>query len=104
MPFFFTAGVAARGLCDSRPADWLGLGAVYGHFSNDLQDAQRHEQRLNPRVGVQDYEMAIELFYRFYFHRHAVFFQPDLQYIVRPGGTGKFENAVVLGFHMGINF
>jgi porin len=62
------------------------------------------EQQLNPSVGVQDYEMAIELFYRFYFYRHAVFFQPDLQYIVRPGGTGQIDNALVLGFHMGINF
>jgi porin len=48
--------------------------------------------------------MAIELFYRFYFYKHAVFFQPDLQYIVRPGGTGQIDNALVLGFHMGINF
>jgi porin len=104
MPFFCTAGVAARGLCDSRPADWLGLGVVYGHFSNDLQDAQRAEQQLHPSVGVQDYEMAIELFYRFYFHNHSVFFQPDLQYIVQPGGSGKLDNALVLGFHLGINF
>jgi porin len=104
MPFFFTAGVAARGLSDSRPKDWLGLGVVYGHFSNDLQEAQMQEQQLNPSVGVQDHEMAVELFYRFYFYRHAVFFQPDLQYIVRPGGTGQIDNALVLGFHMGINF
>jgi porin len=104
MPFFCTAGVAARGICDARPEDWLGLGAVYGHFSNDLQDAQRDQQKLNPSVGVQDYEMAIELFYRFYFRKHAVFFQPDFQYIVRPGGTGKIDNALVLGFHLGINF
>jgi porin len=104
LPFFFTAGVAARGLSSLRPEDWLGLGVVYGHFSNELQDAQRQQQQLNPSVGVQDYEMAIELFYRFYFRNHAVFFQPDLQYIVRPGGTGKIDNALVLGCHLGINF
>lgn len=104
MPFFFTAGVAARGFARSRPEDWCGLGVVYGHFSNDLQDAQRQAQKLNPGVGVQDYEMAIELFYRFYFHQHAVFFQPDLQYIVQPGGSGDIDNALVLGVQLGINF
>jgi porin len=104
LPFFFTAGVAARGIADSRPKDWCGLGVVYGRFSNELRDAQREAQQLNPGVGVQDYETAIELFYRFYFDKHAVFFQPDLQYIVHPGGTGKIDNAVVLGCRLGINF
>ena len=104
LPFFFTAGVAARGISESRPKDWCGLGVVYGHFSNELHDAERDAQQLNPAVRVQEYEMAIELFYRFYFARHAVFFQPDLQYIVHPGGTDKIDNAVVLGCRIGINF
>src|SRR5262249_1498346 len=67
MPSFFTAGVAARGIFDSRPADACGLGAVYGHFSGDLRDAQRQAQLTDPSVVVQDYEMAIELTYRFNF-------------------------------------
>jgi porin len=104
MPFFFTAGVGARGFAESRPEDWWGLGVVYGHFSEDRQDAQRQAQQLDPRLDVQDYEMAIELLYRFYLHQHAVFFQPDLQYIVRPGGTGDIHNALVLGVQLGINF
>jgi porin len=104
MPFFCTAGIAERGLWASRPADWCGLGVMYGHFSNDLQDSQREEQAMDPTVGVQDYEIAMELFYRLYFHRHSVFVQPDLQYIVRPGGTGQIDNALVLGFQVGVNF
>ena len=36
MPFFFTAGCAARGLLDVRPQDAIGLGIAYGHFSDDL--------------------------------------------------------------------
>jgi porin len=104
MPFFFTAGVAARGPFDARPNDSCGLGVVYGHFSENLQDAQRQEQQLNPTVGVQDYEMAIELAYRFYFAKRALFIQPDLQYIVQPGGTGDGDNALVLGCQVGINF
>jgi len=33
-----------------------------------------------------------------------VFFQPDLQYIIRPGGTGRITDAFVAGFQSGINF
>jgi polyphosphate glucokinase len=104
MPFFFTAGVAARGMFDPRPYDSCGLAVVYGHFSEDLQDAQRQAQQLDPTVGVQDYEMAIELTYRFYFAKRALFVQPDVQYIVQPGGTGELDNALVLGCQIGINF
>jgi porin len=48
--------------------------------------------------------MALELTYRFRFYRDAVFLQPDLQYIIRPGGTGKIADAFVAGFQIGINF
>ena len=34
----------------------------------------------------------------------AYFIQPDFQYIVRPGGTGRLPNAPVLGTQLGINF
>jgi len=28
--------------------------------------------------------------------------QPDLQYIINPGGTGKIPNALVLGFQLAL--
>jgi porin len=34
----------------------------------------------------------------------AILFQPDLQYIIRPGGTGQIPNALVLGAEVGVNF
>src|SRR6266446_6111578 len=33
MPYFFTAGIVARGFFPSRPFDLAGFGVVYGHFS-----------------------------------------------------------------------
>jgi porin len=99
MPFFSTAGFLVRGLFPSRPTDVGGFGVVYGHFSNDLQDSQRRAA-----MGVQRYEMALELTYRLRFRDNAVFFQPDLQYIIRPGGTGQIGDAFVAGFQAGINF
>jgi carbohydrate-selective porin OprB len=38
------------------------------------------------------------------FFRDVFFFQPDLQYIIRPGGTGQHANALVIGFQSGFNF
>jgi porin len=104
MPYFFNAGVVARGIFASRPTDVAAIGVVYGHFSNDLQDAQRRQQLLNPALGVQQYEMALEFTYKFSFLKGALYFQPDLQYIIRPGGTGQISNALVLGFQAGVNF
>ncbi len=104
MPYFFTAGVAARGIWASRPTDVAGFGAVFGQFSNDLQDAQERQQLLDPTIGVQNHESVLELTYRFNLSHGAIFVQPDLQYVIRPGGTGQINNAVVLGCQMGINF
>jgi len=40
----------------------------------------------------------------FRFSNGAFFFEPDLQYIIRPGGTGNIPNAFVVGAQVGINF
>jgi len=104
LPYFFTAGVACRGFCESRPRDTTGLGVVYGHFSSDLRHSQERLQQIDPTVGVQNYETVVELTYRAYFRKTALFVQPDLQYVIHPGGTGKFDDALVLGAQIGINF
>ena len=72
---------------------------VFGYFSNDLQDSQRRSQQ-----SVQRFETVLEATYRLRFLGDAFFFQPDLQYIIRPGGTGQISNAVVVGFQTGVNF
>jgi porin len=104
MPFFSTAGFLVRGLFPSRPADGGGFGVVSGYFSNDLQDSQRRAQQTNPTVGVERYETALESTYGFRFLGGALILQADLQYIVRPGGTGRISNAFVGGVRVGINF
>ena len=99
MPFFSTAGFLVRGIFPSRPTDVGGFGVVFGYFSNDLQDSQRRSQQ-----SVQRFETVLEATYRLRFLGDAFFFQPDLQYIIRPGGTGQISNAVVVGFQTGVNF
>ncbi len=104
MPYFFTAGVASRGIFESRPIDVAGFGIVYGSFSSDLSDAQQREQQLDPTVGVQDYETVLEWTYRFNLRKGALFIQPDIQYVINPGGTGQINDALVLGCQIGFNF
>ena len=104
MPYFFNFGIAVRGISAERPRDTLGVGVVFGEFSSDLRTGQRAAQAIDPTVGVQDHELALELTYILRFREGAYFIQPDLQYIMRPGGTGQIDNALVVGTQVGINF
>ena len=104
MPYFFTSALVTRGIFPSRPRDIVGLGVVYGHFSNDLQNFQRQAQQLDPNVGVQSHETVLELTYRVALLKSALYVQPDLQYVFRPGGTGRIPDALVLGAQVAVNF
>ena len=104
MPYFFTAALVTRGIFSSRPRDIIGLGVVYGHFSDDLQNSQERAQQLGSNVGVQSHETVLELTYRLALLNSALFVQPDLQYVFRPGGTGRIADALVLGAQVAVNF
>jgi len=104
MPYFFNVGVAARGIDPCRPRDVAAFGLVFGEFSSDLRRGQRHAQLSDPTVGVQEHEIALEWTYILRFRNGAYFIQPDVQYIIRPGGTGQISNALVTGMQFGINF
>jgi porin len=104
MPYFFTAALVTRGIFPSRSRDIIGLGVVYGHFSNDLQNFQRRAQQLDLNVGVQSHETVLELTYRLALLKSALYLQPDLQYVFRPGGTGRISDALVLGAQVAVNF
>jgi len=104
MPFFFEVGIVVRGIFPQRPRDVAGFGIIYGQFSSDLRGAERLEQQSNPAVGVQDQETVLEWNYTFRFRNGAFFFEPDVQYIIRPGGNGNIPNALVVGAQTGINF
>ena len=104
LPLFFEAGILARGIFPQRPRDVAGFAIFYGQFSSDLRSAERLAQQLNPAVGVQDQETVLEWVYDFRFRNGAFFIEPDIQYIIRPGGTGQIPNALVVGAQVGFNF
>lgn len=104
LPVFFTASVGARGLLDVRPTDAILVGVASGYFSSELREAQLDGRQPRTDGGAQDRETVIELAYRFHLRKGALLFQPDFQYIIQPGGTGRLNNASVLGAQFAINF
>jgi porin len=104
MPYFFNAGIAARGLDRDRPRDVAAFGVIFGEFSRDLRSGQRQAAQVDPSVGVQHHEIVLEWTYIFRFQNGAYFIQPDVQYILDPSGTGDIPNALVVGTQVGVNF
>jgi porin len=103
LPFFFMGGCVYTGLIPGRNRDSLGVGVAYGPFSNDLRRSQRLQRRLDgSHGGVQDFEMVWELTYQYEVTPHLLL-QPDLQYLIQPGGTGRIPDALVLGVQIAIN-
>jgi porin len=88
----------AQGLWPGRDADRALFGVVYGRFSDRLAASQR-------RTGAlpQDYELVLEWGYIIQVTPWLQV-EPDVQYIVNPGGTGRTPDAVVLGFQLSVTF
>jgi len=101
MPFFANGGLVYQGLFPSRPNDTAAFGVAYGAFSSQLRRSQRDARSAGSGAGIQQYEVAIELTYIIQARRWLQV-QPDLQYIINPGGTGKIPNALVLGFQLAL--
>src|SRR5262245_18507741 len=103
LPFFFMGGLVYTGPLPGRDRDSAGLGFAYGPFSNELRRSQRLQQRVGGLTsGVQDFEMILELTYQYELTPHLIL-QPDMQYIIQPGGTGKIPDAFVLGVQIAVN-
>jgi porin len=84
---YLGAGMRASGYIPRRGDDSMGIGMARAIMSDDLP-------------GLKD-ETALEAYYLAPFF-DAVTIQPDVQYIVNPGGTEK--NAFVAGVRFGLEF
>jgi porin len=74
------------------------LGFVYGNFIDDYADTVAATG-----AGSPAYEIALEAGYRFQITKFA-YVQPNVQWIINPGGTGNIPNALVLGAQMNVTF
>jgi porin len=98
VPFQVNVGLNYKGLWPGRDADRTVLHFIYGDISSDFARASRR------RGGaLADSEKVIEFGHRFQLTKWS-YFQPDIQYVIDPGGTGDIENAVVIGAEMGLTF
>jgi porin len=98
LPFQLSGGALYQGLLPSRPQDMSVFGVIYGNFSHDYAAAVAQ-----PLGGTPETEIDFEVGYRVQVAQFA-YIQPDVQYIVQPGGTGDIPNAVILGAQIGITF
>jgi porin len=102
-PYFFDAGLVAYGFLPSRPRDFAGIGVAYGSYSADLRHAEEIQSITNPAIGVQSWEMTVELNYGCTI-RPGLLLQPSLQYLINPGGNGAVPNALAIGMNVVFNF
>jgi porin len=98
VPFQWNAGTVYQGLVPGRDKDMTVFGLAWGNFSSDYSSAGN---AYNGETAT--YECALEWGYRIQLNSFF-YIQPDLQYIIRPGGTGSIPNALVLGAQVGVNF
>ncbi|MEA3489275.1 MAG: carbohydrate porin [Candidatus Omnitrophota bacterium] len=103
-PFFMDCGLLYKGLIPGRDEDTAAVGFTYGMWSRELARSQRDDREINRNtVDPQEYEIMLDFTYKLQITKWF-FVQPDIQYIIHPGGTGKVPNAMVIGSRFGFTF
>ncbi|WP_454887422.1 carbohydrate porin [Sphingomonas oryzagri] len=115
------AGVVARGIIPSRPADTIEALVTHGWISRALTDAQRAALASGETLptgfppapgsfagpatapGVQTGTTVYEVNYGVHVARGMIL-TPDLQYVVHPGATRAVRNALVVAGRAEIDF
>jgi porin len=96
--FYFDTGLSYKGLIPTRDNDTVGIGFGYAQLSNGARGSLT-EEGASP-IGA---EMVIEFTYQAEITPWLVV-QPDLQYIINPGGASDLNNALVIGGRAAITF
>jgi porin len=89
LPYFATAGATYRGLIPKRDDDTATFALYYGRFSRDLHD--------------RTYELTLEWTYAINVAPWLIV-QPDVQYVIQPGGRSSIGNALVVGLQLWMSF
>jgi porin len=98
IPFQLSGGALYQGLVPDRPKDMTIFGVIYGDLSNDYATSVEPDFGARPTT-----EVDLEFGYRLQATDFA-YIQPDVQYIVRPGGSGNIPDAVIVGAQIGLTF
>jgi porin len=101
---FYSAGLVWRGPFDARPGDSTGIAIANVKVNPRLAATQRDRLLLSGSPGaVQNDETSLELFYGVQVAPWLLI-RPNLQFIHRPGATGLYDDAWLLGLSTRINF
>ncbi len=98
VPFQVNFGLVYKGLLPCRDDDQTTFGFIYGNFSEHYARTVKAAGN-----GVPTYESVFEFGHRIQLTKFA-FIQPDLQWVIRPGGTGQIDDALIVGAELGITF
>lgn len=102
--FYAETGFNFRGLLPNRPRDVFGAAFSYAGISGDLRGLTRDANRFNgTRDALPDFEGVLELTYQVNL-TPWLSLQPDLQWIIHPGGSATFADALVLGARTVVTF
>ncbi len=89
-------GVTHDGLFSARPDDKIGLAFAYAGISDKAREASALEG-----VPLKSGELAFELTYAAQI-TPALALQPDVQYIIHPGGDSSLGDALVIGLRISL--
>jgi porin len=102
--YSLTAGAIYQGTFPHRDADFVSLMFAYAGYNNRVTQFQEDINSVIPNaIGVQTYESAVEVGYGIAVTPWLQV-RPNLQYVIRPGGTGQVPNALVVGLFTGVTF
>ena len=109
--FYMDGGIGVKGALRDRPNDMFTLGIAYSKISPDAAALDRDTLALAPPYPIRDQEVMFEVTYAVQIAPWWIV-QPDLQYIVHPGGnvpnpndpTVAIGNAFIAGIRSTIKF
>ena len=108
--FYGDAGLVYKGLLPGRPDDTIGIATAYARLGENARELDADTATYtNSLYPIRGGEAMIELMYQAQLTKWWTL-QPDLQYIIRPGGgvlnpDGSFRpNAWVVGLRTSLNF
>lgn len=96
--FYFDTGITYKGLLPTRDNDTVGVGIGYAQLSNGARSSLADEG-----ASPTGAEIVLEFTYQAEITPWLVV-QPDLQYIINPGGSSGLNNALVVGGRASVTF
>jgi porin len=101
---YLYAGALYQGTFAHRDADFVSLLIAHGRYNSRLTRLQEERNAVSPgAVGIQTHETVVEADYGIAVSPWLQV-RPNVQYVVRPGGTGQVPNAFVIGLLTKVRF